>query len=163
MQGLRLGSGAIVHWCRNIFSHVPSTKCGRSRPCLSWAPTPGTGAPSELSSPRWASCRFTRPSTLGTIGRARACTIWTASCSSDQAQLGGRAPQRVAIGSDRGEQRGLSGDSRHLRGCQEGQGRLELIPQAPQGTRARRRPTDHLGCIGLAESAAEFFPDAAWQ
>src|SRR6201990_3663339 len=35
----------------------------------------------------------------------------------------------VAIGV---KQRGLSGDSRHLRGCQRGQGGLELVPQAPE-------------------------------
>ena len=50
----------------------------------------------------------------------------------------------VAIGVN---DRGLSGDSRHLRGRQGGQGGLERVPQAPQGARPERRPADHLGCL----------------
>jgi transposase-like protein len=41
-----------------------------------------------------------------------------------------RSPQRVASGGDCCEQRGLSGDSRHLRRRQGGQGGLECLPQA---------------------------------
>jgi hypothetical protein len=64
-----------------------------------------------------------------------------------QAQLGRRGSQRIAAGGDRGEWRGLSGDSRHLRRRQGGQGRLERLPQASQGTRAQGRAADHLRCL----------------
>ena len=45
-----------------------------------------------------------------------------------QAQLGWRGSQRLAAGGDRCEQRRLSGDSRHLRRRQGGQGGLERVP-----------------------------------
>src|ERR1700758_3973807 len=60
---------------------------------------------------------------------------------------GRRSSQCIAAGGDRGEWRGLSGDSRHLRRRQGGQGRLERLPQASQGTRAQGRAADHLRCL----------------
>ena len=51
----------------------------------------------------------------------------------------------LAAGRDRRERQRLSGDSRHLRGRQGGQGGLELVPQASQGTRSCRRAANHLG------------------
>ena len=54
--------------------------------------------------------------------------------------------------------------SRHLRGGEGGQGGLERVPQTSQGAwleGVRLIISD--ACIGLAESAAEFFPNAAWQ
>ena len=62
-----------------------------------------------------------------------------------QAHLGGRSAQRIVAGGDRGQWRGLSGDSRHLRRRQRGQNGLERLPQTSQGTRPARRPADHLG------------------
>ena len=42
--------------------------------------------------------------------------------------------------------------------------RLERVPGASQGARSeRRRLVISDACLGLAESAAEFFPEAAWQ
>ena len=64
-----------------------------------------------------------------------------------QAQLGWRGSQRLAAGRDRRQRRRLSGDSRHLRRGEGGQGGLERIPQAPQGAWSQRRPADHLGCL----------------
>src|SRR6185295_10691908 len=65
----------------------------------------------------------------------------------DEAHLGRRGQERLAARSDCRQRRGLSRDSRHRGGCQGGQVRL-IISDA---------------CVGLSESAAEFFPDAAWQ
>jgi hypothetical protein len=62
-------------------------------------------------------------------------------------KLGRRGAQRLAAGGDRGEQRWLSGDSRHLRGSEGGQSGLERIPQAPQGARSSGRAADHIGCL----------------
>ena len=108
--------------------------------------------------------KITQRSKPGAIDRSKASTptsIWMASCSS------AAGPARSAMCRFRGdwcEQRGLSGDSWHLRGCQRGQSGLELVPQAPQERGlAGVRLIISDACLGLSESAAEFFPDAAWQ
>jgi putative transposase len=77
-----------------------------------------------------------------------------------QAQLDRRDPQRVAIGvNDEGYR-----DSWHLRRGEGGQGGLERFAQESQQTWPARCPAYHLGRLyGLSGSAAEFFPDAAWQ
>ena len=61
-------------------------------------------------------------------------------------KMGRRGPGRVAIGGDRGQQRGLSGDSRHLRRREGGQGGLECVPQTSQGTRLRGTRAVFEGC-----------------
>jgi len=53
-------------------------------------------------------------------------------------------------------------NDRHLRGGEGGQDWLERVSQASQGLKGIRLITSD-ACIGLAESTAEFFPDAAWQ
>src|SRR5262250_3381774 len=52
-------------------------------------------------------------------------------------------------------------NSRHLRGGEGGQDWLERVLKE-RGLKGVRLITSD-ACIGLAESAAEFFPDAAWQ
>src|SRR5207244_5568732 len=81
-----------------------------------------------------------------------------------QAQLGRRGAQRLAAGCDRREQARLSGDSRHLRGGEGGQDGLSAFLKhlKERGLKGVRLITSD-ACIGLAESAAEFFPEAAWQ
>src|SRR5262245_45943762 len=41
----------------------------------------------------------------------------------------------------------LSGDPRHLRGREGGQGRPERVPQASQGPWVEGHPANHLGCL----------------
>ena len=49
-------------------------------------------------------------------------------------------------------------------GAKEDKAGLERFAQESQGTCPARCPACHLGRLyGLSESAAEFFPDAAWQ
>ena len=78
---------------------------------------------------------------------------------------GRRGPQRLAVGSDRGQRRRLSRDSWHLRrGAKEDKagwsGFLKHLKE--RGLRGIRLIISD-ACMGLSESAAEFFPDAAWQ
>src|SRR3974377_2228900 len=53
----------------------------------------------------------------------------------------------IAVGGDRREWRGLSGDSWHLRRGEGGQGGLERFPPTSQATWPERCPADHLGCL----------------
>jgi hypothetical protein len=78
-------------------------------------------------------------------------------------ELGRRSSQWVALGGDRREQRGLSGDSRHLRsgrgGLKQAGGFLKHLKECGL-TGVQLIISD--ACLGLVESAAEFFPEA-WQ
>jgi putative transposase len=66
-----------------------------------------------------------------------------------------------------GERRGLSGDSRHLRrseGAKEDKaGWSGFLKHLKERGLKGVRPIISDACTGLAESAAEFFPEAAWQ
>jgi putative transposase len=70
----------------------------------------------------------------------------------------------VTGGGDRRERRGLSGDSRHREGAKEDKagwsGFLKHLKE--RGLKGVRLIISD-ACMGLAESAAEFFSDAAWQ
>ena len=102
----------------------------------------------------------------GAIDRSKASTptsIWMASCSS-AAGPARSAMSRLLVAIEC-EQRGLSGDSWHLRGCQRGQSGLELGSSSTSKSAASKgvRLIISDACLGLSESAAEFFSDAAWQ
>ena len=80
-----------------------------------------------------------------------------------EAQLGGRSAQCLAAGCDRRDQRRLSGDSRHLRRCQGGQGGLELRSSSTSRNAALRAcsSSSPTPACGLAESAAEYLSQRA--
>ena len=105
---------------------------------------------SALDGVRPESGRSTGRSKRGGPANRRRASLRLSGRHRAQAQLGWRGAQRVTSSGDRRERRGLSGDSRHLRGGQGGQGGLERIPQASQGARSERRPADHLGRLPRA-------------
>jgi hypothetical protein len=75
-----------------------------------------------------------------------------------------RGAQRVAVGGDRRERQRLSGDSRHCEGAKEDKaGRRAFLKHLKERGLNGVRLIISDACMGLAESAAEFFPDAAWQ
>src|SRR5262249_30193135 len=81
-----------------------------------------------------------------------------------QAQLGRRGAQCLAAGCNRRERERLSGDSRHWRGGEGGQKCWsEFLKHLKERGLKGIRLIISDACIGLAESAAEFFPEAAWQ
>src|SRR5262249_17095580 len=100
----------------------------------------------------------------GAIGQSRATIRMLSRRHRAQAQLGGRGAQRLAAVCDRCERARLSGDSRHLRGAKEDKtGWSTFLKHLKErGLKGVRLITSD-ACIGLAESAAEFFLEAAWQ
>ena len=81
-----------------------------------------------------------------------------------EAELGRRGQERLAAGGDRRQGRGLPGDPRHLRGCEGGQGGWSgFLGHLKQRGLGGVELIVSDACLGLVESAAEYFPEARWQ
>jgi transposase-like protein len=81
-----------------------------------------------------------------------------------QAHLGRRGAQRLAAGGDLGQRRWLPPDSRHVEGAKEDKAGWSAFLNHLKGRGLRGVElivSD--ACMGLVESAAEFFPEARWQ
>ena len=96
-------------------------------------------------------------------GRSKVSTLRLPGWHRAQAQLGWRGAQRVAVGGDRCKQRGISEILGICEGAKEDKaGWSAFLKHLKERGLNGVRLIISDGCMGLAESAAEFFADAAY-